>query len=32
MDDSEEMNMQLQKTVLMRLAENGGNVPPELLD
>ena len=32
MDDSAQMNMWLHKTVLRKLAENGGNVPKELLD
>jgi len=32
MGDSAQMNMWLHKTVLQKLAENGGNVPPELLD
>lgn len=32
MDDSAQMNMWLHKTVLKKLAENGGNIPPELLD
>jgi hypothetical protein len=32
MDDSAEMNMWLHKTVLEKIAENGGNVPMELLD
>jgi hypothetical protein len=32
MGDSAKMNMWLHKTVLKKLAENGGNVPPELLD
>jgi len=32
MDDSAKMNMWLHKTVLKKLAENGGNVPQELLD
>ena len=32
MDDSAKMNMWLHKTVLRKLAENGGNVPQELLD
>ncbi|GAB3472636.1 DUF3597 domain-containing protein [Azotobacter salinestris] len=31
MGDSAQMNMWLHKTVLQKLAENGGNVPPELL-
>jgi Domain of unknown function (DUF3597) len=32
MGDSAKMNMWLHKTVLARIAENGGNVPKELLD
>lgn len=32
MGDSAQMNMWLHKTVLQKLAENGGNVPRELLD
>jgi hypothetical protein len=32
MGDSAKMNMWLHKTVLKKLAENGGNVPQELLD
>lgn len=32
MGDSAKMNMWLHKTVLTRIAENGGNVPKELLD
>ena len=32
MKDSAQMNMWLHKTVLQKLAENGGNVPKELLD
>ncbi|WP_322999172.1 DUF3597 domain-containing protein [Castellaniella sp.] len=32
MGDSAQMNMWLHKTVLARLAENGGNVPADLLD
>lgn len=32
MADSAQMNMWLHKTVLARLAANGGNVPKELLD
>lgn len=32
MDDSAQMNMWLHKTVLARIAENGGNIPAELLD
>jgi hypothetical protein len=31
MDDSSQMNMWLHKTVLQKLAQNGGNIPPELL-
>jgi hypothetical protein len=31
MGDSAQMNMWLHKTVLRKLAENGGNIPPELL-
>ncbi|MGI6638185.1 MAG: DUF3597 domain-containing protein [Desulfobulbus sp.] len=31
MADSAQMNMWLHKTVLQKLAENGGNIPPELL-
>lgn len=31
MGDSAQMNMWLHKTVLQKLAENGGNVPKELL-
>ena len=31
-DGSAEMNMWLHRTVLRRIAENGGNVPKELLD
>lgn len=30
-DDSAQMNIWLHKTVLRKLSENGGNVPPELL-
>ena len=30
--DSAQMNMWLHKTVLNKLAENGGNVPADLLD
>jgi hypothetical protein len=29
--DSAQMNMWLHKTVLQKLAQNGGNIPPELL-
>jgi len=32
MGDSAKMNMWLHKTVLKKLAENGGNIPQELLD
>ncbi|MCM2332287.1 protein of unknown function [Geopseudomonas sagittaria] len=32
MADSAQMNMWLHKTVLQKLADNGGNVPAELLD
>ena len=32
MNDSAKMNMWLHKTVLARIAANGGNVPKELLD
>jgi hypothetical protein len=32
MGDSAKMNMWLHKTVLARIAENGGNVPADLLD
>ena len=32
MGDSAKMNMWLHKTVLQRIAENGGNVPKDLLD
>lgn len=32
MSDSAQMNMWLHKTVLARIAENGGNVPADLLD
>ena len=32
MGDSAQMNMWLHKTVLRKLAANGGNVPKELLD
>jgi len=32
MGDSAKMNMWLHKAVLAKLAENGGNVPKELLD
>ena len=32
MEDSAQMNMWLHKTVLQKLAENGGNIPKELLD
>lgn len=32
MGDSAQMNMWLHKSVLQKLAANGGNIPPELLD
>lgn len=32
MKDSAQMNMWLHKTVLKKLADNGGNIPNELLD
>lgn len=32
MSDSAQMNMWLHKTVLQKLADNGGNVPADLLD
>lgn len=32
MGDSAQMNMWLHKTVLRKLAENGGNIPADLLD
>lgn len=32
MKDSAQMNMWLHKTVLQKLAKNGGNIPKELLD
>lgn len=32
MGDSAQMNMWLHKTVLNKIAENGGNIPKELLD
>lgn len=32
MGDSAQMNMWLHKTVLQKLALNGGNIPPELLN
>ena len=32
MGDSAQMNMWLHKTVLAKIAENGGNIPAELLD
>jgi hypothetical protein len=32
MSDSAQMNMWLHKTVLQKLAENGGNIPADLLD
>jgi hypothetical protein len=31
MNDSAQMNMWLHKTVLQKLAENGGNIPKDLL-
>jgi hypothetical protein len=31
MADSSQMNIWLHKTVLQKLAQNGGNIPPELL-
>lgn len=31
MSDSAQMNMWLHKSVLQKLAQNGGNIPPELL-
>jgi hypothetical protein len=31
MGDSAQMNMWLHKTVLQKLADNGGNIPKELL-
>jgi Domain of unknown function (DUF3597) len=31
MGDSAQMNMWLHKTVLQKMAQNGGNVPPDLL-
>ncbi|MFO1429074.1 MAG: DUF3597 domain-containing protein [Candidatus Competibacteraceae bacterium] len=31
LDDSAQMNTWLHKTVMQKLAENGGNIPPELL-
>lgn len=31
MEDSAQMNMWLHKTVLQKLAENGGNIPKDLL-
>jgi hypothetical protein len=31
MDDSAQMNTWLHKTVLKKIAENGGNIPKELL-
>ncbi|WP_416214114.1 DUF3597 family protein [Halothiobacillus sp.] len=31
MADSAQMNMWLHKTVLQKLAENGGNIPPDML-
>jgi hypothetical protein len=32
MGDSAQMNVWLHKTVLQKIAENGGNIPKELLD
>ena len=32
MDDSAQMNTWLHKAVLKKIAENGGNIPQELLD
>lgn len=32
MSDSAQMNIWLHKTVLQKLAQNGGNIPPELLN
>ena len=32
MGDSAQMNMWLHKTVLKKIAENGGNIPADLLD
>ena len=32
MEDSAKMNVWLHRTVLVRIAENGGNVPKDLLD
>ena len=32
MGDSAQMNMWLHKTVLKKIAENGGNVPADLYD
>ena len=32
MGDSSQMNIWLHKTVLQKLAQNGGNIPPELLN
>jgi hypothetical protein len=32
MGDSAQMNVWLHKTVLQKLADNGGNIPKELLD
>lgn len=32
MQDSAQMNMWLHKTVLRKIAENGGNIPAEMLD
>jgi hypothetical protein len=32
MGDSAKMNIWLHKTVLQRIADNGGNIPREMLD
>jgi len=32
MEDSAQMNTWLHKTVMQKLAQNGGNIPPELLN
>jgi hypothetical protein len=32
LEDSAQMNVWLHKTVVQKLAENGGNIPKELLD
>ncbi len=32
MDDSAQMNMWLHKTVLAKIAANGGNIPKKLID